>query len=99
MAGACRACSGTGFGHIDPGVGYRDTGQPCTACNANAKPREPGSFAPKPARNDTVAYVDGVPDRVMPNSAAQGPEAFFAASEIVSQRARDAAREAGMGLE
>ncbi len=98
MGAACASCGGVAFGHIEPGAGYLDTGRPCPSCNADAEPREPGSFAPKPAVNKTHQFVDGPPDHpIDPNDSGEPAEAFFTADQIAQQRAVDAVREAGMG--
>jgi hypothetical protein len=91
MGKPCMACGATGFGSVGPS-GYVDDGVPCARCNADATPRDPGSFAPKPARKATVTVVDDDVE-VDPTEEGSSADAFFPAAQIEQQRVADAAAE------
>ena len=54
---ACKKCSGVGWGSVGP-TGYVDDGVPCSTCQPDGVPKEPGSFAAKPERHTTLSWVD-----------------------------------------
>jgi len=92
MGTACASCGGVGFGEIESGAGYRDTGQPCPSCNADAEPKPAGSFAPKGAPAKTLEWVDAVGSSSADDSGQSAEEAGFHAAQIAAQAAEDQAR-------
>jgi hypothetical protein len=92
MGAACGSCGGVGFGHIEPGAGYRDTGQPCPSCNADGAAKPPGSFTkPTPARGAGLEWVDGVGKSSADDSGTDAVGAGFSPAQIERQAALDAA--------
>lgn len=97
MGAACASCGGVGFGEIEPGAGYRDTGQPCPKCNADAESRPAGSFAPKAAATKTGEWVDAPGESSWDDSPQSPQEAGFSPAQVAAQQAADAAAEAREG--
>ncbi len=88
MASACKACNGMGWGHVGPD-GFVDDGVPCSVCNADAKPKAAGSFAPKPSPTKTLMWVDS-PGASSVDDPGQSPlEVGFTPAQVERQAALD----------